>query len=256
MIAIVLAGGYAKRLWPLTLDKPKVLLPVAGKPVIDYVIEKILRVSPPVGKIIISTNLRFQSQFEEWLETKGYNNVVLIPDNSTNEYEKIGAVKALSNIVSSIRENFLVLAGDNLFLDELNGLIQFFNEKHSPAVALYQARNLDEAKKGAIVVLNEEGRIMSYIEKPENPKTALVGACIYAFPARIVTRLEEYVKLGLSSDEPGKFIEWLHKREKVYGYMLKNHLCDIGTLESYRVAADEFFSNIKTEVVSSDEAQR
>jgi len=234
MIAIVLAGGYAKRLWPLTLDKPKVLLTVAGKPVIDYVVEKALRVSPPVGKIIVSTNLRFQLQFQEWLENRGYGNVELVPDNSTNEYEKVGAVKALSNIASRISEDFLVLAGDNLFPDELNGLAKFFGEKHSPVVALYRARDLDQARKGATAVLDEDSRILEFTEKPENPKTALVGACVYAFPLRTSMRLREYVELDLPCDEPGRFIEWLHKMEPVYGYMLKDYLWDIGTIESYK----------------------
>jgi glucose-1-phosphate thymidylyltransferase len=240
MIAIVLAGGYAKRLWPLAIDKPKVLLPVAGKQVIDYVVEKILRIIPPINKIIISTNLRFQPQFEGWLKTKDYNNVELLPDNSMNEHEKIGAVKAISNIVSTICEDFLVVAGDNLFVDELNGLIQFFHEKHCPVVALYRTKELDEAKKGATVILNDDGRIVEFIEKPENPKTTLVGACLYVFPTRIGIRFKEYTECGLPHDEPGKFIEWLHRVEPVYGYMLKDYLYDIGTIESYRIA-ERFF---------------
>ena len=243
MIAIVLAGGYAKRLWPLTLNKPKVLLPIAGKPVIDYVVEKILRVNPPVKRIIVSTNLRFQQQFENWLEAKGYKNVELIPDNSTNEHEKIGAVRALSNIASSINEDFLVLAGDNLFLDELNGLTQFFKDKDSPVVALYYARDLNEARKGATAVLDEEGRIVEFVEKPENPKTTLLGACLYAFPPRIAVRLKEYIDRGLPQDEPGRFLEWLHRVEPVYGYMLKDYLWDIGTLESYR-DAERYFKKL------------
>jgi len=234
MIAIVLAGGYAKRLWPLTLDKPKVLLPVAEKPVIEYVVEKVLKISPPVRKIIVSTNLRFQPQFEEWLETKVYNNIELVPDNSTNESEKAGAVKALFNIASNLEEDFLVLAGDNLFTDELTDLICFFNEKYSPIVCLYRTRDLGEARRGSTAILEEDRRIVNFVEKPENQKTSLVGTCIYAFPARIKARLKEYVELGLSPDEPGRFIEWLHKKEKVYGYLLKNYLWDMGTLESYR----------------------
>lgn len=240
MIAVILAGGYAKRLWPLTLDKPKVLLPIAGKPIIDCVVEKALRINPPVTKIIVSTNLRFQSQFEEWLGPKGYCNVELVPDNSTNGYEKIGAVKALSDIASTISEDFLVLAGDNLFVGDLDDLITFFTEKNSPIVALYHSAHFNEAKNGAIAIINEDKKIMDFIEKPKDPKTTLIGACIYAFPERIVTRLKEYVDLGLPQDEPGRFIEWLHKKEEVYGYMLKSNLWDIGTLESYREAENHF----------------
>jgi glucose-1-phosphate thymidylyltransferase len=240
MIAVVLAGGYAKRLWPLALDKPKALLPVAGKPLIDLVFEKILRIHLSVRKIIVSTNLRFQPQFEEWLENKGYHNVELIPDKSRDEWNKIGAIKALSDVVAAINEEFLVLAGDNLFTDDLNGFVQFFYEKRSPVVALYHARNLDEAKKSATVVLDDSDRIVEFIEKPENPKTMLVGACLYAFPARISFSLKDYVARGLPQDQPGKFIEWLHKVEPVYGFMLKGHLWDVGTVESYEEAKDFF----------------
>ncbi|MEM3627364.1 MAG: nucleotidyltransferase family protein [Candidatus Bathyarchaeia archaeon] len=236
MIAIILAGGYAKRLWPLTLNTPKALLPLAGKPVIDYVIEKIFNVSPPVEKIIVSTNLKFQRQFEMWLEAKRYSNVELLPDASTGESEKIGAVMALHNITSNFNSDFLVVAGDSLFIDDLYGLIQFFKEKQSPVVALYQTKDLDEAKKGATAILNEEGRIVEFIEKPINPKTTLAGACLYIFPSRIKTKLREYVNLGMPRDEPGHFIQWLHKGEPVYGCMLKNHFWDIGTLKSYREA--------------------
>lgn len=236
MIAIILAGGYAKRLWPLTLDKPKALLPVAGKTAIDYVIKKVLRLNPPVSKIIILTNLRFQSQFDMWLESKGYGNVELVPDNSMNESEKVGAVKALCSATSNLDEDFLVIAGDSLFADELDGLVRFFDEKHSSLVALYSARDLDEARRGATVVLDDDRRVVEFIEKPVNPKTTLVSACLYAFPSRISTRLREYAELGLPKDEPGRFIEWLYRTEPVYGYILNDHLLDMGTPESYEEA--------------------
>jgi glucose-1-phosphate thymidylyltransferase len=236
MIAVVLAGGYAKRIWPLSIDKPKALLPVAGKPVIDYIFQKILKITPPVSKIIVSTNLRFQSQFDEWLEKSGYSSVELVPDNSRSESDKIGAIRALSNVISGEAEDFLVLAGDGLFLDELTGFVHFFEENHAPVVALYTASDIAEAKRGATVSLDGDGRIVNCVEKSENPKTKLIGACIYAFPARICKRLKEYVSLGLPQDQPGKFIEWLCKVEAVYGFMLNGSLLDIGMLESYKEA--------------------
>ncbi len=245
MIAIVLAGGYAKRLWPLTLDKPKALLPIAGKPMIDYVIEKLVSLNPPLSRIVLSTNLRFQPRFQEWLRTSGYLGIELAADNSVSEEEKLGAVRAMADIVGRTSdEDVLVLAGDNLFTDDLVGFIRFFDGKRVPTVALYHARNLVEAEKGATVTLDEDGRILEFVEKPLHPETTLVGACVYAFPAGIGKRFKEYLDLELPSDEPGRFIEWLHKREPVYGCMLKDYLWDIGTLESYR-AADEFFSRIK-----------
>jgi len=243
MIAIVLLGGYAKRLWPLTLDKPKALLPMAGKLMIDYVIEKLVSLNPPISKIIFSTNLRFQPQFQEWLKANKYNGIELVPDNSLREEEKPGAVRSLANLLMRIgEEDVLVLAGDNLFTDDLFGLLRFFDEKRASTIALYYAKSLDEARRGATATIDENGRILEFVEKPLHPETTLVGACVYVFPAGIGKRFQEYLGLGEPTDEPGRFIEWLYKQEPVYGYMLKDYLWDIGTVESYK-AANEFFSN-------------
>jgi glucose-1-phosphate thymidylyltransferase len=247
MIAVVLAGGYAKRLWPLTIDRPKALLPIAGRPMIDYVIEKLDPLEPPMRKILLSTNLRFQSQFQEWLETSKHRNIELIPEKSSSEEKKLGAIRALADIVDKAdQDGVLVLAGDNLFTDKLESFIHFFYEKHAPTVALYHAKNLNETRKGSTVKVDKDGRIIEFKEKPEHPRATLVGACLYAFPAGINKRLREYLQLGLATDQPGKFIEWLHKQEPVFGFMLKDYLWDIGTMDSYR-AANEFFACINNQ---------
>lgn len=242
IIAIVLAGGYAKRLWPLTLDKPKALLPVAGKPIINYIVEKLVSLEPPLSEIILSTNLKFLSQFEEWLENGKYHNMKIIPDESRSEREKLGAVKALADIVDKIDgEETLVLAGDSLFTDRLEGFVRFFHKRHVATVALYHARNLAETRKGSSVTINESNMIQEFVEKPSNPKSTVVGACLYVFPTGIIGRLKEYLTLGQTTDEPGRFIEWLYLQEPVYGYLLKDYLWDIGTIDSYK-AADEHFA--------------
>ncbi len=237
MIAIVLAGGYAKRLWPLSLDKPKALLPVAGKPVIDYIVQKIIAIRPPVSKIVVSTNLRFQPAFEQWLQEMRFMNVVLVPDNSRSEADKIGAIRALYNVISKLDEEFLVIAGDTLFSSELTEFVQFFKQRKAPVIALYRSKGVAEAEKGAVVSVNNEGRVVSCIEKPKNPlPNSIIGACLYAFPANIGCRLAEYLSLGLPSDQPGEFIEWLYRIEPVYGFMFKDSFLDIGTPEAYREA--------------------
>jgi glucose-1-phosphate thymidylyltransferase len=242
MITIVLAGGYAKRLWPLTLDKPKALLPITGKPMIDYVVEKVISLNPPMSKIVLSTNLRFQTKFQAWLEAKKYRGIELVPDDSLREEEKPGAIRAIANIVNTTgEEDVLVLAGDNLFTDDLADFLRFFDEKRVSTIALYHARSLEEAGRGATVILDEVGRILEFVEKPLYPETTLVGACVYAFPAGIGKRFKQYLELRLPEDEPGRFIEWFHKQEPVYGYILRDYLWDIGTHEAYK-ACNEFFS--------------
>jgi len=244
MIAIILAGGYAKRLWPLTLNKPKALLPISGKPMVNYVVEKLESLDPPMSRIILSTNLRFQSQFKKWLENTEYHGVELMPERSTKEAEKLGAVRALADIVEKIgEEDVLVLAGDSVFTDMLDSFLCFFHEKRAPTIALYHARSVAEAKRGSTVAISESGRILEFEEKATRPRTTLVGACVYAFPAGISKRLKEYLELGLATDQPGRFIEWLYKQEPVYGYMFKDYLWDIGTIRSYK-AAERFFPQI------------
>jgi glucose-1-phosphate thymidylyltransferase len=242
VIAVVLAGGYAKRLWPLTLNRPKALLPVAGKPVIDYVVEKLCSLSPRINRIVVSTNLKFQPHFEEWLKTSKIDDIELMPERSAKEEEKFGAVRALAEAVEKIgEENILVLPGDNLFTDDLEGFVRFFGEKLAPIVALFAAGSIEETRKGSNVSVDEDGKILEFVEKPVFPNTTLVGAAIYAFPASIRRRFNQYLRLGSNVDEPGKFVEWLHRQEPVYGYMFKDRVWDIGTLDSYK-AADEFFT--------------
>ena len=245
MVAIILAGGYAKRLWPLTLEKPKALLPVAGKPIINYILEKLVSLKPPLFEIIVSTNLKFFSHFEEWLINSRYHTVKIIPEGSRSEKEKLGAVKALADIVDKIdSREALVLAGDSLFTDRLEGFVRFFHETHAPTVALYHARSLAETRKGSSVMIDESSRIVEFVEKPPRPKSTLVGACLYALPVGISRRFKEYLALGHATDEPGRFIEWLHLKETVYGYLLKDYLWDVGTIDSYE-AANEYFARSK-----------
>ena len=147
----------------------------------------------------------------------------------------------MAEIVRTISEEVLIVPGDNLFTDDLQGFLRFFSEKHAPTIALYHAKSVDETRKGSSVAVDEDGRVLEFVEKPVRPKTTLVGASIYAFPAGIHRRFGEYLGLGLDASEPGRFIEWLHKQESVYGYLFRNCVWDIGTLDSYR-ATDEFFS--------------
>ncbi|MGQ9719211.1 MAG: nucleotidyltransferase family protein [Nitrososphaerales archaeon] len=218
LTAIILAGGYARRLHPLTRDRPKPLLPIAKKTIIEYIVEKLIK--HVIEHIILSTNLRFESSFREWLATTNHQNIEIALNRSRSEEEKPGAVKALAEITSKIHSGCLIVAGDNLFTDDLEGIINLYKKKLSPIVALYDMKRPDLAKHYATVLLDQEGKIVDFEEKPSKPKTTLIGACIYILPERILPRLEEYVKKDLGKDQPGRFIEWLHRQEPVYGYML------------------------------------
>jgi glucose-1-phosphate thymidylyltransferase len=252
LYAIVLAGGYAKRLWPLTRVMPKALLPIAGKPILDYIIEKLQVLSPPLSRIILSTNTTFQLQFEGWFAMRNYTNIDFFPDTSSGEMDKPGAVKAMADIIKKMpEEDVLIVAGDSMFNDDLYGLMQTFIRKKESAVVIYTVNNLEEAKRCATVTLNKAGKIESFIEKPSEPKTTIVSGAVYIFKKGINHQLKEYLKLRLSSDQPGRFVEWLYQHQPVYGYTLTDPLWDIGTPEAYK-ACDKYFTNLARQKTLND----
>jgi len=245
LYAIVLAGGYAKRLWPLTLDTPKALLPIAGKPILDYILEKLEALNPPLTRIVLSTNQHFQPQFKQWLSSRPYRNVVLLPDESDSEVQKPGAIKAMANITAfADDDDVLVIAGDGMFNDDLSGMMKAFYKKKTPVVAVYPVKSLEEAKRCAVISADKTGKITAFAEKPKEPKTTQVCGAVYAFPKTVKNRLAEYLAEELPADQPGRFVEWLYKKEPVYGYFLKDYLWDIGTHEAYK-ECNEHFGNCK-----------
>lgn len=241
MKALILAGGYGTRLWPLTKDKPKPLLPVAGKPVIEYLIEKIVNVD--VKEIIISTNSRFQANFEKYLSQLWLTDIKLAVEPSRSENEKLGAIRALANLAPSIDDDCLIAAGDNIFTSSLKGLVWKFNNSHLPIVGLYNLESFELVRRYGVAVLDSGGKIVDFSEKPKEPKTTLIGTCLYLFPRETLQRLNEYVNLGLDCDSPGKFIEWLSKKETVLGFVLTGIWYDIGNMDTYQ-EANRYFSTL------------
>ncbi len=204
--------------------------------------EKLGAFNPPLKKIVLSTNQRFQPQFKEYLASRNYRNVVVLPDDSENEMQKPGAIKAMANITAFADEDdVFVIAGDGVFSDDLSEMLEAFYQKKTVLVALYEVRNVEEAKRCAIVKADKKGKILDFIEKPLDPKSTMTCGAVYVFPKTVGKRLAEYLALGLPTDQPGKFVEWLYRQEPVYGYMLKDYLWDIGTQEAYK-ACDECFS--------------
>lgn len=236
--AIVLAGGFARRLWPLTLNRPKALLPLGdGLCIIDFVFSKLEETG--VSEVVVATNRRFVEQFEKWASSRGYANVTFHVEDATREGEKPGALRGLAALTDHIeRGDYLVLASDNIFSLDLREFTQFFREKQAAAVAVYDVKKIDVVKKYSAVKLDSSRRIVSFVEKPREPDTTLVGTAIYGFPWRCLLKVREYVESGGNADSPGHFISWLCEREPVYGFPFSGLWFDIGDAESYARARE------------------
>jgi glucose-1-phosphate thymidylyltransferase len=224
MRAIVLAGGYAKRMGRLATELPKSLLPVAGRPAIEHILDKVSEIAPT--KIFLTTNLKFEPAFQSWLGTKRSPNIELVVEHSKSESEKLGAVGALSQLAPKLKpDDYLIVCGDNIFKSSLKGMLEHYREKRRTVVAVYLQRSLDDVKLGSAVTIGEDQRIVNFEEKPKHPKTRLVGACIYILSYESLLKTRQYLDEGGNTDEPGNFIAWLCKQEQVYAHMLHMLRC-------------------------------
>jgi glucose-1-phosphate thymidylyltransferase len=240
MRAIVLAGGYAKRLWPLTKDRPKPLLPMGDSCILDCIVSKINDVKG-IEEIILSTNKKFEGNFLEWVREGGYRNITVFPEPSIQEEEKLGPVKAIDLIIKETpRDDFLIAAGDNLFSLDLVELVTFYRKVKSSVIALYEIGSLELAKKYASVEVNEKRKIVGFEEKPERPKSQLVSTGIYVLPWKSISKIGIYLQDSNPPDPIGRFIGWLSEREDVYGFKFSGYWYDIGSMESYACAQEDF----------------
>ncbi|MCD6522815.1 MAG: NTP transferase domain-containing protein [Candidatus Diapherotrites archaeon] len=240
MKAIILAGGYAKRLWPLTLYRPKPLLPVAGKPIIDYILSNIRNVKQ-INKVYVNTNLAFEHQFKEWAKDK--KNVEIVIEPTRSEKEKLGSIGSINYLLRQkrINDDCLIIAGDNLLTFSL---VDFFNAyKKKPLVALYDLGTLEHASKYGVVEVDQDLTITNFWEKPQNPKSTLVSTACYLYPRATLKLFKEYLAQKNNPDSPGYFLQWLHKRTEVKGFIFKDEWYDIGSRESYIKASISFMGN-------------
>lgn len=232
MDAIVLAGGYATRMWPITRHQPKMLLPVGDTTVIDGTLEE-LEEDDRVDTVYLSTNEAFADVFEEHVEEQGYEKVQLSVEDTSDEDEKFGVVGALAQLVEreDVDGDLFVIAGDNLIGFDLADFLDYFEEKGAAVLAAYDVGSIEKAKSYGLVELDDD-QVVNFQEKPDEPKSTLVSIACYAFPADSV-RFSEYLAGENNPDEPGWYIDWLQSNDEVYAYTFDDVWFDIGEADAY-----------------------
>ncbi|AEH24937.1 sugar phosphate nucleotidyltransferase [Pyrococcus yayanosii] len=225
MKVVIMAGGYATRLWPITKSKPKPLLPVGERLIIDYILDKVKELDLDV---YVSTNRFFARQFEEWAKERG---IELIIEDTLTEEEKLGTMGALRYIAEKLgSDDYLVIAGDNIFSFSLRDFLNRYEGK--TIIAVYDVGDLKLAKRYGVVLL-EGDRVIDFEEKPATPKSTLVSTGLYIFPEDVMELLEDYLREG-NRDSPGYFLQWLLKRGvEIKAYKFDDYWYDIGSADSY-----------------------
>jgi glucose-1-phosphate thymidylyltransferase len=251
MKALILAAGYATRLYPLTKQYPKPLLEVKGRPIIDYIIEKLIRLSQ-IDEIIVVTNSKFFSYFEEWAaQSKAKGKILLVDDLTSGLDDRRGAVGDMYFAIERLKLNddLLVIGGDNLFAERLEGFLSFAEDKHRPLVGIYDIGSKASARKYGVVKLNKKNRIIGLQEKPRSPASTLVAMCLYYFPKETLRALGQYLAGSVGNhDATGHYIAWLSKRLPVYSFIFRGSWYDIGNHRFYQKAKEKFKSNFNKAV--------
>ena len=249
MKVIILAAGYAVRLQPLTLNTPKPLLEIGGKKIIDRILGKVKGLKN-ISDIYIITNAKFFQSFSDWRSRSEYKNKIrVINDGSSSNDTRLGAIKDIEIVVkaNAIDDDLLVIAGDNLFEFGLDRFLDFAKDKSDDgmSVALHDIKSLELAKNFGVVSVDERNRMVDFEEKPASPKSTLISTGIYYFPKGKIPLLEEYVKSGNSLDAPGYYIRWAVATGNVYGFTFTEDWYDIGNIESYKKANEDYLKKEK-----------
>ena len=241
MNALVLAAGYATRLRPLTDDVAKSLLPVGGRPMLDWILDKLEEV-PDLDAVHVVTNHRYAHAFDLWAAgSEKRLPIVVHDDGTTSNADRLGAI---GDIALSIEraglgyDDLLVVGGDNLFDFSLADFVGWWRERGvASALALYDCGDLELATHYGVVAVDGDSRVRSFVEKPSDPESTLVATATYLYHREHVPFLAQYLAEGLTPDAPGNFLAWLHRREPVYGYTFAGSWLDIGNHEQL-LAAD------------------
>ena len=245
MIALLLVAGYATRLYPLTIDTPKPLLPVNGRPMLDYIADEIDTI-PDISRIILVSNHRFAEHFNLWARQRQLQSphipIQVLDDGTTSDDDKKGAIGDIQFVLDQIKceEDMVVIAGDNLFTYRLQDAYAYFKTIQKDTLIAIPVPQIEKLRQYAVATLDQNGKILELEEKPENPKSETAIFAVYFYKKETLSMISQYLKEGNSPDAPGNFPEWLHKKKDVYAYRAEGICIDIGTPETYKEVNEKF----------------
>jgi glucose-1-phosphate thymidylyltransferase len=245
MKLLILAAGYATRLYPLTKNKAKPLLEIAGRPMIEHILATTENIKA-VDEILIVSNERFAGDFQSWAKLyrkkrRGCPPVTIVNDQSTDESNRLGAIGDIQLAIRTrkINDDLLIIGGDNLFNQSLEGF-SAFAAKHGPTLGVYDIGDLALMTHYGNVFAGPDGRISRFEEKPGKPSTTLAAMCLYYYPRQTLPVVHQYLSEGNNPDQPGHLIGWLYTRQPVYAYQIRGKWLDIGDFESLEQANRQF----------------
>jgi len=244
MKALILAAGYATRLYPLTENTPKPLLEVGRQTILEHILDKLKDVKE-ISEVFIVTNHRFYDHFRSFLLQHQFSKKIKIIDDGTlSNEDRLGAVGDINYVMKEedIQEDLMVIAGDNLFGFSLQNFINLFKEKNSSIVAFRDLKNIELVRKRLGVGVLQGTKVINFEEKPALPKSSLAATACYLFHKDDLPLVETLVEQN-KADNSGDLVRWLVKKSQVHGFIFDEHWFDIGTPEALK-EADAIYKKI------------
>ena len=231
MKCLILAAGYATRLYPLTENFPKPLLEVGEKTILDWLIEDIDRAGC-VDEYVVISNHKFASIFEDWAKKP---NITVLDDGTSSNETRLGAVRDIQFAIDTLGldDDLLVIAGDNLLDFSLVQFIEYAREKGTTCVMRYYEPSIEKLRKTGVATVDDEGLILNMVEKPADPQSRWCCPPFYFYRREDVPLVKVGIDSGCGVDAPGSFIAWLATQTPVYAWPMPGRRYDIGNLASY-----------------------
>ncbi len=245
MKCILLAAGYATRLYPLTKNFPKPLLEVADNTILGHILEKIERVDE-IDTIYVVTNQAFAGHFFDWASTvRTTKKIKIVNDGTTSNETRLGAVGDIRFVLDQENpdDEIMVLAGDNLFDFDLADFVKFYREAGTDCISCHVIDDIERIKRTGVGELDKDGVVIGFQEKPSEPRSNLGVPPFYIYRKETLPLIGEFLDEGNKGDAPGHFIPWLLKKKKVKAFRFEGQRYDIGTLESYEEVKRIFTGN-------------
>ena len=243
MKCVLLAAGYATRMYPLTENFPKPLLEVGGKTILDWIVDD-LASGGKIDSYVVISNHKFLPHFEKWVALKrsqGFT-MELLDDGSTDNDNRLGAVKDIEFAIDALKldDDLLVLAGDNVMDFSFNSFITYFEEKQTTCIMRYRVPGLKGPCKFGVATVDSSGRVLNMIEKPQVPESEWAVPPFYIYKRSDLNLFAKGIASGCKTDAPGSFIEWLCKQTVVHAFEMPGQRFDVGSIDGYEKIRAEY----------------
>ena len=240
MKCLILAAGYATRLYPLTENFPKPLLEVGGKTILDWLLDD-MDTMGVIDEYVVISNHKYYQHFVNWAASKPMK-ITVVDDGTSSNETRLGAVRDIQFAIDSLQldDDMLVMAGDNLLDFSMTKFIRYALEKNAPCTMRYYEPSFQKLLKSGIVTVDDSDQITRMTEKVPDPETNWVSVAFYYYPKDVAKLIGQALADGCGVDAPGSFMIWVSQRTTSYAMEMPGHRYDVGNLDSYQKIKAEY----------------